>query len=44
MSIGFKCRGRKVELRFCLFLGLVHFGTAGTDTEKKNVLCEQKMV
>ena len=34
MSIGFKCRGPKVELRFCSFLGCVHFSTIRTDTEK----------
>ena len=34
MSIGFKCRGPKVELRFCKFLGCVHFSTIGTDKEK----------
>ena len=34
MSIGFKCRGPKVVLRFCSFLGCVHFGTAGTNKEK----------
>ena len=33
MFIGFKCRGPKVELRFCSFLGYVHFSTAGTDKE-----------
>ena len=35
MSIGFKCRGPKVELRFCLVLGSVHFSTTGTDKEKQ---------
>ena len=25
MSIGFKCRGSEAELRFCSFLGCVHF-------------------
>ena len=34
MPIGFKCRGLKVEPRFCSFLGWVHFSTAGTDKEK----------
>ena len=34
MSIGFKCRGPKAELRFCSFLECVHFSTAGTDKEK----------
>ena len=34
MSIGFKCRGPRVELRFCSFLGCVHFSTAGTKKEK----------
>ena len=34
MSIGFKYRGSKLELRFCSFLGCVHFSTAGTDKEK----------
>ena len=33
MSIGFKCRGPKVELRFCSFLGCVHFSTTGMDKE-----------
>ena len=33
MSIGFKCRGPKVEPRFCSFLGCVHFSTTGTDKE-----------
>ena len=33
-SIGFKCRGPKVDLRFCSFLGCVHFRTVGTDKEK----------
>ena len=32
MSIGFKCRGPKVEPRFCSFLACVHF--SGTDKEK----------
>ena len=36
MSIGFKCRGPKVKLRFCLFLGCVHFSTAGTGVKKGN--------
>ena len=35
MSIGFKCRGPKVELRFCSFLGCVHFSTTGTDKDEK---------
>ena len=35
MPIGFKCRGPEVELRFCSFLGCVHFSTAGTDEEIK---------
>ena len=34
MSIGFQCRGPKVELRFCTFLGCIHFSTTGTDKEK----------
>ena len=34
MSIGFKCRGPKVQLRFCSFLGRVHFSITGTDREK----------
>ena len=34
MSIGFKCQGPEVELRFCSFLGCVHFSAAGTDKEK----------
>ena len=34
MSIGFKCRGPKVELRFSSFLGCVHFSTTGMDKEK----------
>ena len=34
MSIGFKCRDSKVELRFCSFLGCVHFSSTGTDKEK----------
>ena len=34
MSIGFKCRGPKAELRFCSFLRCVHFSTTGTDKEK----------
>ena len=34
MSIGFKCRGSKVELRFCSFLGFIHFSTPGTNKEK----------
>ena len=38
MSIGFKCLGPKVELRFCSFLGCVHFSTAGTDKEKQRKL------
>ena len=47
MFIGFKCRVPKVELRFCSFLGYVHFSTTGTDNvRKKNekFLCEQKIV
>ena len=32
MSIGFKCIGPKVELRFCSFF---HFSTTGTDKEKQ---------
>ena len=35
MSIGFKCQGPKVELRFCSFLGCVHYSTTGADKEKK---------
>ena len=35
MSIGFKCRGPKAELRFCSFLGCVHFSTTDTDKERK---------
>ena len=34
MSIRSKCRGPKIELRFCSFLGCVHFSTSGTDKEK----------
>ena len=34
MSIGCKCRGPKVELRFCSFVGCVHFSTTGKDKEK----------
>ena len=34
MSIGFKCRGPEVELRFCSFLECVHFSTTGINTEK----------
>ena len=34
MSIGFKCRGLKVELRFCSFQRCVHFSTTLTDKEK----------
>ena len=34
MSIGFKCRGPKVEVGFCSFSGCVHFSTTGTDKEK----------
>ena len=34
MSIGFKCRGPNLELRFCSFLECVHFSTAGTNKEK----------
>ena len=34
MSIGFKCRDPEVGLRFCSFLGCVHFSTTGTGTEK----------
>ena len=34
MSIGFKCRGPKVELRFCPFLVCVRFSTAGTNKEE----------
>ena len=41
MSIGFKCRDPKAELRFCSFLECVHFIT--TDKENK-LLCEQKIV
>ena len=44
MSVGFKCRGLEVELRFCSFLGCIHFSAAGTDKAKKyNILCEQKI-
>ena len=35
ISIRFKFRGSKVELRFCSFLGCVHFSTTGTDKENK---------
>ena len=34
MSIGSKCRGPEVELRFYLFLGCVHFSTTCTDEAK----------
>ena len=34
ISKGFKYRGPNVELRFCSFLGCVHFSTTGTDKEK----------
>ena len=34
MSIRFKFRDPKLELRFCSFLGCVHFSTTGTDKEK----------
>ena len=34
MSIGFKCGGPEVDLRFFSFLGWVHFSTTGTDKEK----------
>ena len=34
MSIGFKYRGSKAELRFCSSLGCVHFSATGTDKEK----------
>ena len=34
MSIGFKCRGSKVEPQLRSFLGCVHFSTTGTDKEK----------
>ena len=34
MGIGFKCRGPKLEVQFCSFLGCVHFSTAGMDKEK----------
>ena len=34
MSIGFECRGPKVELRFCSFLGCIHFSTSGTENGK----------
>ena len=34
MSLGFKCRGPKIELRFCSFLGCAHFSIAGMDEEK----------
>ena len=33
-SIVFRCRGPEVELRFCSFLGCIHFSTTGTDKEK----------
>ena len=34
MSIGFKCIGPEVELRFFSFLGYVHISTTGTDKGK----------
>ena len=34
MSVGLKCQGPKVRLRFCSFLGCFHFSTIGTDKEK----------
>ena len=34
MSIRFKCQGPKLELRFCSFLGCIHFSTKGMDKEK----------
>ena len=34
MSIGFKYRGSKVELRFCLVLRCIHFSTPGTNKTK----------
>ena len=44
MSIGFKCQGPKVELRFCSFLGCAHFSTPGKDKEKTKLLFEQKVI
>ena len=35
MSISFKFRGPKVELRFCSCLGCDDYGTAGTDNENE---------
>ena len=46
MSIGFKCRGPEVELRFSSFLGYVHTSTTGTEKEKSMqlfVLAEDSM-
>ena len=34
ISIGFKCRGPEADVRFCSFLGCVHFSTTSTDKEE----------
>ena len=42
MSIGFKCQGPKVELRFCSVLGCIHFSKVCTISFERpvNYLCD----